>query len=234
MKSNPQLTNFHVKLLVFIRVCCYNEYKQGGRLTVIIGAKIQELRVKNRLSQEMLAEKLGVTRQSVSKWELGQAVPEAEKIVAISRLFRVTTDELLLVNEEKYLQPNRNVLHLGSVYLIVKGFQKSIDFYEKLLSMRVSTINPNVFAEFYFDNKNISLMNEANLPGHDTSGSGDGKFVLNFWIDDLKMEHERIKSLHIGEVTDIKFIHTDYWCFHLYDPDDNTIEITGGYEGGEI
>ena len=62
----------------------------------IIGKKVQEHREKNGLSQEMLAEKLGVSRQSVSKWELGQALPEVDKIVVMSRLFGVTTDELLL------------------------------------------------------------------------------------------------------------------------------------------
>jgi transcriptional regulator with XRE-family HTH domain len=64
-----------------------------------IGKKIQEHREKNRLSQEMLAEKLGVSRQSVSKWELGGALPEVDKIVAMSRLFDVTTDELLILKE---------------------------------------------------------------------------------------------------------------------------------------
>lgn len=61
-----------------------------------IGSRIQKHRAKSGLSQEGLAEKLGVTRQSVSKWELGQALPEADKIVAMSKLFQTTTDELLI------------------------------------------------------------------------------------------------------------------------------------------
>ena len=61
-----------------------------------VGSRIQEHRVKNGLSQEFLAEKLGVARQSVSKWELGQALPEIDKIVKMSKLFRITTDELLI------------------------------------------------------------------------------------------------------------------------------------------
>ena len=63
-----------------------------------IGKKIQELREKSALTQEMLAEKVGVSRQSVSKWELDQALPEVDKIVALSRLFQVTTDELLITS----------------------------------------------------------------------------------------------------------------------------------------
>lgn len=46
-------------------------------------------------SQEELAEKLGVTRQSVSKWEGAQSVPDIDKILQLARLFGVTTDYLL-------------------------------------------------------------------------------------------------------------------------------------------
>ena len=64
-----------------------------------VGVKIQQHRLRCRLSQEALAEKLGVTRQSVSKWELGQSLPEIDKIVDMSRLFNVTTDELLIASQ---------------------------------------------------------------------------------------------------------------------------------------
>ncbi len=57
--------------------------------------KIQKLRKEHGLSQEVFAEKLGVSRQSVSKWESGSALPDTEKIVAISELFGVSTDYLL-------------------------------------------------------------------------------------------------------------------------------------------
>ena len=54
--------------------------------------KLLTLRKAKNLTQEELAEKLNVSRQSVSKWESGQAVPELDKIVAISTVFDVTTD----------------------------------------------------------------------------------------------------------------------------------------------
>lgn len=57
--------------------------------------RIFELRRKNGWSQEELAEKCGVSRQSVSKWESGQSVPDLDKILALSDLFDVTTDYLL-------------------------------------------------------------------------------------------------------------------------------------------
>ena len=62
---------------------------------MIIADKIIENRKKNGWSQEELAEKLGVSRQSVSKWEGAQAVPDMKKIVQLSDLFGVSTDYLL-------------------------------------------------------------------------------------------------------------------------------------------
>lgn len=59
------------------------------------GEKIQALRKSRGMSQEQLAEQLAVSRQSVSKWELSESVPELDKIVALSELFGVTTDYLL-------------------------------------------------------------------------------------------------------------------------------------------
>lgn len=61
--------------------------------------KLLTLRKAKNLTQEELAEKLNVSRQSVSKWEGGQAVPELDKIVAISAVFDVTTDYLLKSSE---------------------------------------------------------------------------------------------------------------------------------------
>ena len=57
--------------------------------------RLQEMRKGAGLSQEELAERLGVSRQSVSKWELGQAYPETEKIIELSRMFGVSLDVLL-------------------------------------------------------------------------------------------------------------------------------------------
>ncbi len=62
---------------------------------MILADKIIDLRKKNGWSQEELAEKLGVSRQSISKWEGAQSVPDMNRILAMSDLFGVTTDYLL-------------------------------------------------------------------------------------------------------------------------------------------
>lgn len=64
-----------------------------------ISEKILNLRKAHNLTQEQLAEKLDVSRQSVSKWESGQAVPEVDKLTALSEVFSVTIDYLLKPSE---------------------------------------------------------------------------------------------------------------------------------------
>lgn len=62
---------------------------------MILADKIIFQRKKAGWSQEELAEQLGVTRQSVSKWEGAQSIPDMDKILQMSRIFNVSTDYLL-------------------------------------------------------------------------------------------------------------------------------------------
>ena len=64
------------------------------------GKKVYLLRKKKGYSQDKFAEKLGVSRQAVSKWELDEMLPDGENIVKIAKLFSVTTDYLLKENIE--------------------------------------------------------------------------------------------------------------------------------------
>ena len=60
-----------------------------------IGQKIVQLRTNADISQEQLSETLGVSRQSVSKWETDQALPQIDKVLQLAEIFNVSTDELL-------------------------------------------------------------------------------------------------------------------------------------------
>lgn len=70
---------------------------------MLLSEKILALRMEQGLSQGDLAEKLEVSRQSVSKWETGQATPDLDKIIKLADLFGVTVDEL--VREEERPEP---------------------------------------------------------------------------------------------------------------------------------
>ena len=66
-----------------------------------IGKNIAALRKGNGYTQEVLAEKLGISPQAVSKWETGAGLPEASLLAALSDLFRVSIDDILRPNEPK-------------------------------------------------------------------------------------------------------------------------------------
>ena len=77
--------------------------KGGNKL---LSEKLYRLRKNSGLSQEQLAEQLNVSRQAISKWEQGTAVPESEKLIAISNYFAVTVDYLLT---EEHTAPREDV-----------------------------------------------------------------------------------------------------------------------------
>jgi len=87
-----------------------------------LGEKLQKLRAREGLSQETLAERLGVTRQAVSKWERDETMPEAEKIVRISDCFAVTTDYLLKDGPETFASAARRLPDFEAWYR-EKGYQ---------------------------------------------------------------------------------------------------------------
>lgn len=75
-------------------VLFYNELRKGG-VSLNLGENLQNIRKQNNLSQEELADKLNVSRQSVSKWESGISYPEIEKIIMICEIFECSMDDLV-------------------------------------------------------------------------------------------------------------------------------------------
>ena len=75
----------------------------------MLGDKLFELRKREGLSQEALAERLGVSRQAVSKWECGESLPDTDNLITISKLFGVSLDELVGNAAEKQATPLTDV-----------------------------------------------------------------------------------------------------------------------------
>lgn len=92
-----------------------------------IGEKISALRVLTDLSQEQLSEKLSVSRQSVSKWEMDQALPQIDKVLQLCELFSVTADELLrddILIEKPRTTPDIHIPNPGkNKYFGTDGFR---------------------------------------------------------------------------------------------------------------
>lgn len=95
-----------------------------------LGKKIAELRKKNNLSQEELAEKVGVARQMISKWEIGDTTPDINQVKIISKIFNISIDELVdndinnvivekVSNTEKLAGITIKILKVFGIMLIV-------------------------------------------------------------------------------------------------------------------
>jgi len=68
-------------------------------MTIEIANRLVEWRKQNRLSQEELAEKIGVSRQAVSKWERAESSPDTDNLIELARLYNISLDELLYTAE---------------------------------------------------------------------------------------------------------------------------------------
>ena len=100
--------------------------------------RIQYLRKTNGISQEELADKIGVSRQAVSKWESEQSLPDLGKIITMSDYFGVTTDYILkgiepvVDKEQKSSELTSKILYIASTAFVVIGlFSAFAGWYEK-------------------------------------------------------------------------------------------------------
>lgn len=141
--------------------------------------KLIELRKKQGLSQEELGYKLNVTRQTISKWELGQTTPEMDKLVDISKIFNISVDELINesevannqktviedqpIEEKKETKNNKIIIVIVGVLIVVvaliiiKGLTW-ITMTNKLLNGS-NDVQENIFERFFdiFDKINDSI-----------------------------------------------------------------------------
>ena len=86
-----------------------------------IGEKIAYLRTMENMSQEQLAEKISVSRQSISKWEMDQSYPQIENVLQLCELFNISTDELLCDNISIKATSSEN--NEGNKYFGTDGFR---------------------------------------------------------------------------------------------------------------
>lgn len=71
----------------------------------MIGMNLASLRKHHRMTQEELAERIGVTRQAIAKWERGESTPDLERCIALAQLFEVTVDDLIRFDTQEHQVP---------------------------------------------------------------------------------------------------------------------------------
>ena len=120
--------------------------------------KLLTLRKAKDLTQEQLAEKLDVSRQSVSKWESGQATPDLDKIVEISAIFDVTTDYLLKSSEIDDLSVKTEMLEKQQQMMLLREQKKQRTFECVMYSVAVYLI---FFAEYFIGHYYFEIWNPS-------------------------------------------------------------------------
>ncbi len=139
-------------------------HKMKGGTYMELAEKLITLRKSREMTQEQLADFLNVSRQSISKWENGQSIPDVEKLVELSKTFDVTTDYLLkpseidelsvktelleqqqkqmLIREQKRTQITKNIMYSIVIYLIFFAVYFIGHFYFEIWNTSI------IFAEF--------------------------------------------------------------------------------------
>ncbi len=136
-----------------------------------IGEKITALRLNMGISQEELADKLNVSRQAVSRWEMDQALPQIDKIIMLCKYFKVSTDELLLEKNQIAKHKNKS----QNKYFGTDGFRGEANV--NLTSMHAYKIGR--FLGWYFkQNKPLSYRPKVVI-GKDTRRSS---YMLEYSI----------------------------------------------------
>ena len=133
---------------------------------MIFANKLIQLRKKNGWSQEELAEQMDVTRQSVSKWESAQSIPDYEKMIRLSHLLGVSIDYLLKdeMEEEEFSVSAEEESSLRRV---------SMEEANAFLSIKAATSKPIAYAIFLCILSPVCLfLGNARIPSAGTGGHG--------------------------------------------------------------
>ena len=112
-----------------------------------LSKKIYELRKASGMSQEQLAEKINVSRQSISKWESGESSPEIERLIELSNVFDVSTDYLLKSSEVDELTIRTERLEKGQNDLKSKVQQ---EYLKNARILNVALVYAVAMADFFY------------------------------------------------------------------------------------
>ena len=125
-----------------------------------IGEKLFEHRKNANLSQEELAEKIGVSRQAVSKWERDESSPDTNNLIALAKLYNISLDELVLSdNQHEEREPSSN----NTVDISSKGIQVKNSTGDKVnigwKGIHVDTADANV----HIDKSGVNVIQNGHI-----------------------------------------------------------------------
>lgn len=110
-------------------------------MNIEIANRLVKLRKEKGLSQEELAEKLGLSRQAISKWERGESSPDMDNIVMLAKLYDLSFDELLSTSEY-YVEEKNDNKEKEVVVKVVEVVKKEYTNWWSIIALIISLISP--------------------------------------------------------------------------------------------
>ncbi len=184
--------------------------------------KLRKLRKKQGYSQEELAEKLNVSRQSVSKWESGTSTPEIQKILLLCDLFQVSTDDLLRNSPHGYIDyrspddhketspfflrwlhnHNREVLIIMA-FLITVSLYLNINYRTTLQQhYHISAIGLSSTYDHFMRDVHFFRGKSGEFLQNGSSVDPGDLLVYSEGITDLNVHHTILATIHLGRQND--------------------------------
>ena len=199
-----------------------------------LGDKIYNLRKKHGLSQEELANKLNVTRQTVSKWELSQSVPDTNSLLEMSKLFDVSLDELTSSESKPTSKKSEEYIDLQEqkprrwlfIILIIVALAIVVLLVDKYINYRKNKAETNPIKEI-FDNatntiKNNSISNSRYELYIGTEYGSSVSSLLDLVIKNNKTNKEHLltvkyKDIETTDPEEIKNLKKNFDVFTKYE-----------------
>ena len=187
--------------------------KSEMKVKMKLGENILKLRKENKLSQEQLAEKVDVTRQTISNWELGETSPNPEQLKLLSKVLNISIDELLnndiksviiekVSNTEKLAGIIIKILKIAGIFFIIYVILIIISFITFMMfksSSEVSVENQTVTLTCTMNNKEYNYLIESDNNDNIIDASGSE------YITDLLKDQEFKKGKNLVEYIDTYF-----------------------------
>lgn len=187
--------------------------KSERKVKMKLGENILKLRKENKLSQEQLAEKVDVTRQTISNWELGETSPNPEQLKLLSKVLNISIDELLnndiksviiekVSNTEKLAGIIIKILKIAGIFFIIYVILIIISFIVFMMfksSSEVSVENQTVTLTCTMNNKEYNYLIESDNNDNIIDASGSE------YITDLLKDKEFKKGKNLVEYIDTYF-----------------------------
>ncbi len=145
-----------------------------------ISDRIQLLRKARGISQEQLADQIGVSRQAVSKWESEQSVPDLEKIILLSNYFEITTDYLLKGIEPKLDKEKKR--SDARIYTVVSTVLNVIGLIAALVSWREQQTTVAVLIGLMISVIGCAFFAVGQLIGEKKKSAAFWFWVINIWF----------------------------------------------------